>query len=377
LTPESKSLRVLAIEPYYGGSHQAFLDGWIRHSRHHWDIISLPAHSWKWRMRHAAIHASEQIQQRMKTGKSWDLVFCSDMLNLVELKGLHPALFATLPTVLYFHENQLTYPSQTPREWDHHFVFTNFMSAIAADHVWWNSHFNKNEFLGNVGAFLSRMPDYQPNHLVTTIYPKSEVQYPPVELTNLDRNPSSDLPLICWAARWEFDKNPQLFFDAIRILQGQGRGFRISVIGESFDHSPPVFAQARKEFTDIIHRWGFQPSRNDYWKSLSESDFFVSTAIHEFFGITAVEAIGCGCFPVLPQSLAYPEVLQLDSHPERQCHFFSSSPVELAQHLAHLLDAFETNQHWPYDPVRLRESMQQYDIGRRSGEMDRRLNSYI
>ena len=48
-------MRILALEPYYGGSHQAFLDGWIAHSQHEWTVVSLPAYHWKWRMRHAAI----------------------------------------------------------------------------------------------------------------------------------------------------------------------------------------------------------------------------------------------------------------------------------------------------------------------------------
>ena len=80
------TLRILAIEPYYGGSHQAFLDGWIANSVHTWDTITLPPHSWKWRMRHAAIHAASQIKQLRTTGNKWDIVFCSDMLNLAELK---------------------------------------------------------------------------------------------------------------------------------------------------------------------------------------------------------------------------------------------------------------------------------------------------
>ena len=49
------ALRILALEPYYGGSHQAFLDGWAAHSCHDFTLVTLPAFHWKWRMRHAAI----------------------------------------------------------------------------------------------------------------------------------------------------------------------------------------------------------------------------------------------------------------------------------------------------------------------------------
>jgi len=33
----------------------AFLDGWSSGSRHEWIIPGLPAHQWKWRMRHSSV----------------------------------------------------------------------------------------------------------------------------------------------------------------------------------------------------------------------------------------------------------------------------------------------------------------------------------
>ena len=38
----SKHLKILALEPYYGGSHKAFLDGWIARSVHDWTLLSQP-----------------------------------------------------------------------------------------------------------------------------------------------------------------------------------------------------------------------------------------------------------------------------------------------------------------------------------------------
>ena len=40
----------------------------------------------------------------------------------------------------------------------------------------------------------------------------------------------------------------------------------------------------------------------------------VSTSTHEFFGISMLEAIHCGCHPVLPNRLTYPELIPASLH---------------------------------------------------------------
>ena len=84
----SRSLDVLALQPYFGGSHAQFHNGWLQHSVHRWETLELPARHWKWRMRHAAIHFSQQIHQLADQGKRWDVFFATDMMNIAELKGL-------------------------------------------------------------------------------------------------------------------------------------------------------------------------------------------------------------------------------------------------------------------------------------------------
>jgi glycosyltransferase involved in cell wall biosynthesis len=186
----------------------------------------------------------------------------------------------------------------------------------------------------------------------------------------------NDIPILSWAARWEFDKDPETFFKAIRLLREQGAIFRLSVIGESFRNSPDVFAAAESEFADIILRWGYQPSRQAYLDTLTESDIFVSTAIHEFFGITAVESIACGCFPMLPERLAYPEVMELSQYQERSCHFFDGSAQQLAAKLAHLIKQHHKGNIWPYNSQLIRNSMHQYGIKQCAQQMDQRLADY-
>ena len=140
-------MNILALEPFYGGSHKAFLDSWRAVSRHDWTILGLPGYKWKWRMRHASVTLAEQADALLESGKSFDLIFCSDMLNLPEWRGLLKSPNRDIPAIIYFHENQLTYPSPEPSLFDYHFAYTNFISALGANQVWFNSAFHKNSFL--------------------------------------------------------------------------------------------------------------------------------------------------------------------------------------------------------------------------------------
>jgi glycosyltransferase involved in cell wall biosynthesis len=132
---------------------------------------------------------------------------------------------------------------------------------------------------------------------------------------------------VVWAARWEHDKNPQDFFKAIRIVLSQGIPIRISVVGEQFTSVPPVFAEAKVELAACIEHFGYQ-SRSAYEALLSSADVIVSTANHEFFGISVLEAVAAGCVPLLPRRLVYPELFA------GQKAFYDGSPEDLAQQLS-------------------------------------------
>jgi glycosyltransferase involved in cell wall biosynthesis len=336
-------MRILALEPYYGGSHQAFLDDWSRAGRHEWTILPLPAYKWKWRMRHAAITFAEQTPPMLAQGARWDLLFCSDMLNLAEFQGLAPREIRDLPSLLYFHENQLTYPVRVENERDYQFGLTNMTSALAAGAVWFNSASHRDSFLHALEAFLNRMPDYQPLDGVSRIQAKSEV-FPPGVGVRAPRGPREPGPMrILWAARWEHDKNPEEFFEALQRLNDRRIPFRISVIGEQFREVPAVFARAHQHLAGHIDRWGYQQDRAGYEAALLEADVFVSTAAHEFFGLSAVEATLAGAYPLVPNRLAYPEVFNLPGDGTAEEFLYEGGAAGLAGRLADLSDRIESN----------------------------------
>ena len=334
-------MRILALEPYYGGSHRAFLDGWTAHSRHRWTVLGLPACQWKWRMQHAPITFADEVAGRADAGESWDTVFCSDMLNLPEFLGLAPRPVRSLPAVAYFHENQLTYPIRPGGRRDRGTCMSNISTALAADQAWFNSAFHRDEFLAAIPQFLDRMPDRNATAeaAVERIREHTAVHPPGIEpIAARERERvGRDGPLrILWAARWEFDKAPAVFFEAMRLLRDRGIAFRLLVIGEEFDSRAGIFDQAEREFAGQIDRWGRQESRAEYERALVEADVIVSTARHEFFGISVVEAAAAGCYPVVPRRLAYPEVLgELDA-PGLGPHFYEGGAAGLAGLLAEI-----------------------------------------
>lgn len=304
-------MKILALEPFYGGSHQAFIDSWIQLSRHQWQLETLPAVHWKWRMRHAALTFASRLRTVIGQGQRWDAIWCSDMLALADFQSLCPDL-AKIPTIYYFHENQLTYPVRFDEPRDRHFAFTNFVSACAADQIWFNSQFHMGEWYGALAGFLRRFPDFQPLEYLPALHAKSQVQPPgvvtsaePVRLSFDDERPLT----IAWAARWEYDKNPEEFFAALMELERRGPPFRLIVLGKQFREVPTVFAEARRTLHERIDHWGEVNDHRDYLRILGQADILVSTAHHEFFGIAAVEAMSLGLVPVLPNRLAYPEVL--------------------------------------------------------------------
>lgn len=324
--------RILALEPYFGGSHRAFLDGWRQHSRHEFTVLSLKPHHWKWRMRHSAITLA-QMAAELPT-LNFDLVWTSSMLNLAEFLGVAPRGLRGLPSVVYFHENQLAYPNQSDEPRDVHFAFTQWASAVSANEIWFNSRHNQSTFYDGLSALFQKMPDHRQTFAREPLLARSHCLPPGLQPTffHLQR-PTGEHPIrLCWAARFEHDKGPELLLETLRQVKASGITFRLVVMGEQFDTMPPALATLRTEFTGELDQFGFAPSHGDYASWLASSDLFVSTAQHEFFGLSVMEAAAAGCSLVLPARLSYPELFGADG----AVTFYDNTPSDLARVLCEL-----------------------------------------
>ncbi|MFO8008915.1 MAG: DUF3524 domain-containing protein [Candidatus Brocadiia bacterium] len=326
-------LRILALEPYYGGSHRAFLDGYRRGSRHVLELLTMPARKWKWRMRGAALYMSQQVRERKG---EFDLLLASDYLDLAALRALAPDALRGVPLVAYFHENQITYPLSREDERDYQFGFTNLTTCLAADRVLFNSRYHMESFLEAAADLLGQMPDFVPDWAPERIRARSDVMPVGVDLGSIDRqrdqSPPRTGPLtILWNHRWEYDKGPEAFFEVTAELARSGREFRLAVTGQQFRDSPDVFERTRRELADRLEHWGYVEGRDDYCRVLLGSDVAVSTARQEFFGISAVEAAYAGCAPLLPDRLSYPELVPPEWH--ETCLY--ADGADLYRRLAH------------------------------------------
>jgi glycosyltransferase involved in cell wall biosynthesis len=301
----------LFLESFFGGSHRDFAEGLIEHSRHRLELVTLPARFWKWRMRGAALYFAHKVSDPRK----YDGLVVTDLMSLSDLKALWGA--ACPPALLYFHENQLTYPLAPGESMDYQFGFTDLTSALAAERILFNSQTHFRGFFALLPRFLRMMPEYVPAWAVPAIRAKAAVLYPGCRF-----EPAADIPprgrgqapLIIWNHRWEFDKNPAAFFSALEALAGRGVEFRLCLLGESHRIVPREFLTARERLGRRVVHYGYVPSKENYLGWLKKGDVVVSTSLQENFGIATVEAIRWGCTPLLPHRLSYPELIPAALH---------------------------------------------------------------
>jgi glycosyltransferase involved in cell wall biosynthesis len=308
-----KILKIAAIETFYGGSHQVFIDGLIQHSRHNITLFMLPDQRWRCRMEKSAA----EIIQNADNLNEFDLIFVTSLCNVAELKALIDP--SCPPVVLYVHENQHTYPRSTQQRKDFNLEWIDFMNTVTADLVIYNSDFHRNSYHQALKTFILEIPHttLSPKYWIKRAQERSLTLYPGTDIAdNLSEHDSvNNMPRIVWNHRWEYDKQPTLFLKTLIRCMEAGYDFEVILLGES----PPVLSKKYKNLINqlserIIH-YGYVESRKDYFSLLYSGDIVVSTAIQENFGLSIVEAVQCGCFPLLPNRLSYPELIPEEYHP--------------------------------------------------------------
>jgi glycosyltransferase involved in cell wall biosynthesis len=332
-------MRILLLEPFYTGSHKQWAEGLRAYSRHEIEILGLAGQHWKWRMQGSAPILTDAMHGKERP----DLLLYSDMAHLPACQALLPEGWHDIPTALYMHENQITYPwSSGDKDLRHErnssYGMINVLSCLTADHIFFNSEFHRRSFLDALPNFLDRFPDYQLTDKVLEIADKSQVLSVGISPPGIkEKVPviATDSPIVLWNHRWAFDKNPKDFFNVLFRLDERNIPFRLVVLGDHDLHCDEIFDRARDQLNHRILHWGFLEDKNDYYRWLWTCDVYPVTAIQDFFGISVVEAIAHGNFPLLPDRLAYPEHIPAALKEMHLYRGLRSLEEKLSQYLLH------------------------------------------
>ena len=303
-------MKIAIVDTFFSGSHKQWGLDLQHNSKYQIQLFTLPGIHWKWRMQGGAITLAQKLNN---TQFKPDLILATDMVNLSIFKSLLGNDLQNVPIILYFHENQLMYPKSKMdtdeiQKRDNHYGFINFSSSLIADKILFNSTFHLSGFICSLKYLLKKFPDYSFVDLISNIRNKSSVLPIGIQLNNDNKlKTKNKISTILWNHRWEHDKNPEQFFNTLFNLKAENIRFRLNVIGKNYKNSPKIFDKAKITLKDEIINWGFVESKAEYYKILNQSDILPVTSHHDFFGISTVEAMSCGVYPLLPNRLAYPE----------------------------------------------------------------------
>ena len=318
--------RILLLSPYHGGSHRAWAEGYARHSGHAVQLLTLPARFWKWRMHGGAVTLARRWLEEFAAGPPPDLILATDLLDLTTFLALTRRRTAAIPTALYMHENQLTYPlpddpttgpmRRQLGERDRHYAFVNFASMLAADRVFFNSHYHLTTFFDALPPFLRHYPEDNELDTAGLLRARSAVLPVGIDLRRLDppaaAGPAAP-PLILWNQRLEFDKRPERFMAALLELAAEGLDFRVALCGERFGRPAAGWLAGVAALGDRVIHDGYA-NEDAYRRLLWQATLTFSTADHEYFGISILEAVYAHTFPLLPARLSYPEIIPAAFH---------------------------------------------------------------
>lgn len=302
-------MHVLLLSAYHSASHNYWCEGLMAALPEiEWTLKTQPARHFSWRVR--ASGWIWGLAEDPDFACRYDLVLATSLTDVVTLKALCPALRDT-PLWLYFHENQFAHPI-SDQQWASHqrgWQFQSIQNALCADHISFNTAFNRETFLDGARRLLKRFPEKLPGRPLERIQERSDVL--PVPLTNRFqsfRDAPKQRGRIVWNHRWEWDKQPAVFLAALVALHREGFDFELAMLGSGGGRDRDAFREEAEILSDHIIYWG-EADKAAYAAFIRSADIGVSAALHDFQGLAMLELAQAGATVVLPRRVAYPEVL--------------------------------------------------------------------
>jgi hypothetical protein len=347
----SRQLDILALEPFHGGCRRLMMDTIVRHSRHRWTVLKLPARRMERRLT-AAAHWFAEILARRGIGKI-DAIFASDALNLADLRRLVPTL-ADKPAVVYFHANQLP-PPQGRQESPIDLI--NLHSAASATEIWFNSNYHVKSFVAAAGGLIRRHPELAMRNPLPALMEKAHVMPPPVDLAFVHEIMQSQ-PVIR-KRRTVFlcteGSHSALLNTAFRTLDRRGESYNLILVG-SPEHLDPEFPRrAVSENDETAQVLG-----------LLEAGVIVSASPEATADHHVIRALAAGCWPIVPNAGVYPEIIPDIIHPN--CLYDVNADALVSR----LLDAWHLGRPEGFERDVLK-TLDGFDAINRCKDMDQRL----
>ena len=150
---------------------------------------------------------------------------------------------------------------------------------------------------------------------------------------------SSSLNIV-WNHRWEYDKGPERLLAFVREAIEQDLRMQLYIVGERFRNAPKAFDEIesllRNNSKQKLKQFGFIESYQEYQDLLEECDFVLSTSLHDFQGLSVLQAVAKGCLPLVPNRMAYPQWFSNDV-----CYPESSDEVQEAKNAVRRLQEYD------------------------------------
>jgi hypothetical protein len=340
----SRTLDILAIEPFFGGLRRDMLNTLSRCSRHRWRVLKLPPRAMARRLTTSAHWFSQQFA---RDPAPWpDILFTTDALNLADLFRLDRRL-ALRPAVVYYHCNDLPDPCGPAASGC--FDAPHLVSALAATEIWFNSGSHAGAFLASVDSMYDAIGHAR--HPGAALRAKLRQMPPPVE--------DDEEPLI------PVEASPNTVFV-------ETAGASVELLQAAFDLIAPMklrwsLITAGQPFSVPVPQEVIAPG-DSAAKSLAlqRASIFVSGKIAAPVDDTAVRALRAGCRPILPHTGVYPEMLSPELHDK--C-LYDMSAESLASHLREALIIPRQ-----FSPSALSAMLGDYDVATACLKIDDRLD---
>lgn len=294
-----RQLDILALEPFYGGVRRQMLEAIARCSRHRWNILKLPARRIERRLMVSATWFAECLQ-RVEVGDV-DVLFVSEVLNLAHLRQLVPWL-ADVPSVVYFHDNQL--PPAVPNRRDLPGDLVNLNSAMAATEAWFNSLCNLRTFLSRASAMVMRNQDLLGLNPLPGLTAKAHLVPPPIDMGMIhelaDSGIQRDDRSVLIDAR---GADAATISMAMSRLRKRKEVTRITTIGQVPDQATGANLMVIDERDEAAQT-----------RAMLSAGVMASARQGAVADDVTIKGLAAGCHPVVPSDGVYPELLPESLH---------------------------------------------------------------